>query len=600
MIKLPFFSSNQTDISERILADRVALLNQNLRTSIPASFICCTVLAVSLYGIVDKTLIIAWFCANIIIFVIRFGFSWWYKLRPEKTDLHLKLFVLGSSLSALMLGIAGTILMPPSEHLYQTVIIVIIAGITSGSMITLQASPLASFLYVLIGVLPLNIWLYAQGIQSYVLIGVTVSGYIVFMLITAKRGFQLLMTAYHLQYQNLTMNEDLETANQLLKIEVLKHKESEKSLAELAAIVEFSHDAIIGLDVNGHIQTWNKGAEILYGYTAQEIHGQPMHFLSPESQRDIVDSLLEKTVNDISIQHVELERRHKLGHLIPVSVTLSPIKKATGSAGNTSQIIGMSSMDRDISERREIDKLKNEFISVVSHELRTPLTSIKGSLALILAKDKGQLTQQMHQLLQISSNNCERLIRLINDILDVEKMESGKLDFKMIKINLRNLIEHSVEETQAFADKYNVQLKVNTPIEVYIHGDYDRLIQVMTNLISNAVKFSPPQGTVSIEIKMQGHQVMVSVTDEGPGIPTEFQDRIFNKFAQADSASTRSKGGTGLGLSIVKAILDKHNSKISFTTEEGKGTTFYFCLAVVGENHVGDTKNQKSAPYRTE
>jgi len=248
-------------------------------------------------------------------------------------------------------------------------------------------------------------------------------------------------------------------------------------------------------------------------------------------------------------------------------------------------------MDRDISERKQIDRLKNEFISVVSHELRTPLTSIKGSIGLILTKDKDKLTPQMDQLLQISAKNCERLVRLINDILDIEKMEAGKLEFKFKKINVRNLLEHTIDETQSFADKYGVNLILKNVHDVFVMIDYDRMMQVMINLVSNAVKFSPPQATVEIAVEKHNHTLTISVTDEGPGIPEDFQGKIFQKFAQADSASTRTKGGTGLGLSIVKAILEKHHSKILFTTEEGKGTTFYFCLPIIMDTSLRDSNH---------
>lgn len=571
MPKISNSSLNQEDIRQQILADRVKLLNNNLLTSIPAALVCATVIVISVYGYVSNLLLFTWFFTLIAIFIIRLLFFHLYRRFTTQTHLHLKLFILGACLSAVLWGVAGTALMPEGQYIYQASVIVIIAGVTSGSIVTLQPSLIASLSYVLLSVLPLDIWLFLQRTTSYDLLGIAVTGFIFFMIVTAKRGYDLLITTLSFQHQNEAINCELKKANQLLKQEVIKHQESEASLAELAAIVEFSHDAIIGFDNKGYINSWNKGAEVLYGYTAKEMLGELIHRLSPLSQHDLMDSILEQMLNNVSIQHVELERRHKLGRFIPVSVTLSPIRKSNG------QIIGFSSMDRDISERKQIDRLKNEFISVVSHELRTPLTSIKGSLGLIIAKDKENLTPQTQQLLEISNKNCERLIRLINDILDVEKMESGKLDFKFNKINLRNVILHAIDETKAFAEKYQVSIKF-ADCDAWVIGDYDRLIQVMINLMSNAIKFTPPKGSIMIDMEYKNDYVTICVTDKGAGIPKDFQEKIFNKFAQADSASTREKGGTGLGLNICQAILEKHNSQVYFSTQEGKGTTFYFSL----------------------
>lgn len=231
---------------------------------------------------------------------------------------------------------------------------------------------------------------------------------------------------------------------------------------------------------------------------------------------------------------------------------------------------------RDISERKKVERLKNEFVSTVSHELRTPLTSIRGSLGLIIGGIAGELPTEAQELVDIAYKNTERLILLINDILDIEKIESGKMSFALRPIELMPLVEQAIAANQAYAEQFNVNLKLTaTLLDVEVNVDSQRLIQVLTNLLSNAAKFSPPGGTVEVSITQRNHLVRISVKDRGAGIPEAFRDRLFQKFAQADSSDARQKGGTGLGLSIAKAIIERLNGQIGYESETNVGTTFY-------------------------
>lgn len=234
---------------------------------------------------------------------------------------------------------------------------------------------------------------------------------------------------------------------------------------------------------------------------------------------------------------------------------------------------------RDITERKKVEQMKNEFVSVVSHELRTPLTSIRGSLGLLTGGVAGDLPDQAKALVDIAYKNSQRLILLINDILDIEKIESGKMDFNIQPIELMPLVEQVVEANRAYAEQFGVQFVVEqgSP-DIKVNTDSDRLMQVMTNLLSNAAKFSPANSVVSIAVTRHNSMVRVSVIDRGFGIPEGFRNQIFQKFAQADASNTRQKGGTGLGLSISRAIIEKLDGQIGFTTETNVGTTFYFDL----------------------
>ncbi|OGI01637.1 MAG: hypothetical protein A2104_03640 [Candidatus Melainabacteria bacterium GWF2_32_7] len=242
---------------------------------------------------------------------------------------------------------------------------------------------------------------------------------------------------------------------------------------------------------------------------------------------------------------------------------------------------------RDITRLKEIEKLKNEFVSTVSHELRTPLTSIRGSLGLILSGALGDITDDTKDMLDIANNNSIRLISLINDILDIEKIESGRMNFNLETLEILPIIEQAIEENKSYAKQFNVDIVLDNQL-TNEKGvvDKNRFLQVLTNLLSNAVKFSPSGETVKISGYKSNNGIIISVKDYGHGIPDEFKCKIFQKFAQSDSSSTRQKGGTGLGLSISKAIVEKMNGEISFETKIGEGTTFFVYLPELKEKTI--------------
>jgi PAS domain S-box-containing protein len=247
-----------------------------------------------------------------------------------------------------------------------------------------------------------------------------------------------------------------------------------------------------------------------------------------------------------------------------------------------SKVVRVRGTLQDISDQKAAERVKSEFISVVSHELRTPLTSIRGSLRLIEGGVMGELPAEAMDLVHMASSNCERLLRLINDILDLDKTEAGKLRLRLEYLELGDVVERAVRSVQGLSTESGVVTRISlAPLSV-VEGDLDRLVQVLTNLLSNAIKFSPPGS----EVRIQGGpgregRVRLSVSDQGPGIPHEEIPRLFGKFQQLDSSDTRTKGGTGLGLAISKAIVEQHGGEIGVESEVGKGTVFWFELPSV-------------------
>jgi signal transduction histidine kinase len=232
----------------------------------------------------------------------------------------------------------------------------------------------------------------------------------------------------------------------------------------------------------------------------------------------------------------------------------------------------------EVTERKRAERMQRDFISTVSHELRTPLTAISGSLGLILGGTRQGMSETEKHLLRIAHENSLRLVRLVNDILDIEKIEAGRLEVHIHPIVLDATVREALEQVASYAEQYQVKLKFegNCPDD-RVCADKDKLIQIVTNLISNAVKFSPPGETVTVRTSMgpRAGFARISVIDRGPGIPASFRPRLFKKFAQADTSDTRKKGGTGLGLAICKELIERLGGKLSLETEEGRGTTFH-------------------------
>ena len=257
---------------------------------------------------------------------------------------------------------------------------------------------------------------------------------------------------------------------------------------------------------------------------------------------------------------------------------------------------GLIFVGQDISERVRIERLKTEFISTVNHELRTPLTSIAGTLGLLKGGIAGDMPEKARGLIDIGHSNCQRLINLINDLLDIQKIESGGMEFRMVPTDLVPLVESAIVHNEAFAAQYGIRFAFeNQAGRASVIADPDRLEQVMANLLSNAAKFSPEGGLVRVAVFEGNAGPVISVADEGPGIPRDFRSRIFERFAQADSSDTRQKGGSGLGLAIVKAIVTRHDGRIWFETEEGVGTTFFFSIPVSGIREPQTPATEKSS-----
>ncbi|MDI1274363.1 PAS domain S-box protein [Polaromonas sp.] len=329
------------------------------------------------------------------------------------------------------------------------------------------------------------------------------------------------------------------------------------------------------VDSDTRFQFHNKAYEEVFGLPREKIDGRTLlEITGPEFYKQI-SRHVQEALSGYAVRY-EREQVTASGERREYVMSYFP---RYGEGDEEDKVIGFFSLGTDVTELKRIDRMKSEFVSIVSHELRTPLTSIRGSLGLVSGGVAGALPERAKSLVEIAKNNCERLIRLINDILDSEKIESGKMQFELQPLELLPLLQRTLADNEGFAAQHQVKLALHAPRQpLKALVDSDRLLQVMTNLLSNAIKFSPAQGTVLVMLGRHAGRLRVEVSDTGPGIPEEFRQRIFQKFSQADSSDTRQKGGTGLGLAISKAIVERMEGSLGFTSKVDVGTTFYFEL----------------------
>ena len=346
---------------------------------------------------------------------------------------------------------------------------------------------------------------------------------------------------------------------------------------------------VVMMDRGGKIAIVNAETEQMFGYRCDELIGQSVDMLVPARLRPQHGRRRERfrpKSRRPEGRRMGLRRElfgvRKDGTEFPLEMGLNPVHTREGP-----MVLGVII---DISERKEMERLKDELVSTVSHELRTPLTSIAASLGLLSGAAHMDLPATAKRLIMIAQSNSERLVRLINDILDIEKIESGNALLDLKRVEVTTLVEQTIEANRALADSFGVRLRLEQSGAHEVCADPDRLVQVVTNLLSNAIKFSPRAAEVVVSVDAHNDMVRISVRDHGAGLPESFRPHVFEKFAQADAA--RQKGGTGLGLSIVKQIVLQLGGEVDFVDAPGGGTIFYVELPGLKSTAHGDARRR--------
>ncbi len=384
------------------------------------------------------------------------------------------------------------------------------------------------------------------------------------------------------------------------------------------SVLESVGDGIIGMDLQGRVTVVNTAAAQMLGYQSSELLGRDLHQLIHHSHADgtayaVGNSPIQASLSEMTTVRAANEVFwRKDGNSFPVEYVARPqiesesdetlygatrsaavkpawlndgLKRARTEAeldGPRGRAVGVVIAFTDISERNALDRMKDEFISTVSHELRTPLTSLRAALGLVAGGSLSTRPEKARQMMDIAVGNTDRLVKLVNDILDLERIGSGKAELHAVQTSVQELMERAVQLQQASAARANIRFTVDAR-HVQVYADPDRILQTLTNLISNAIKFSPQASAIASEIKLTARyhgpdEAILEVQDQGRGIPDEKLQQIFERFKQVDASDSRAKGGTGLGLAICRSIVQQHGGRIWATSALGQGSTFHFTL----------------------
>jgi PAS domain S-box-containing protein len=351
----------------------------------------------------------------------------------------------------------------------------------------------------------------------------------------------------------------------------------------LAAIVEASEDAIVSKTLDGVVRSWNRGAERLFGYTAQEAVGQPITLIIPPERQDEELAILERLRRGQRIEHFETVRITKDGRRIDISLTVSPLFDGSG------RVIGASKVARDFTERKraeaalvETDRKKDEFIALLAHELRNPLAPMRSGLQILRISGSDAATiGQVHEMMD---RQLDHLVRIVEDLLDVARISVDKLELRRTRVPLSAVIESAVETARSAIVEREHELVISLPGEpLFLNADLTRLAQVFSNLVTNAAKYTNPGGKIWLTARRHERALFVAVRDTGVGIPAEWLPRIFDMFSQVSRSIERSSGGLGIGLALVKGLVEMHGGDVLAESEgPAKGSTFTVRLPIMG------------------
>jgi PAS domain S-box-containing protein len=570
-----------------VLADRVEQLYSQLWIGVLMTFAIGGIATVELWEARLRELVLFWWGLVLAVSAANVVLLFSYRRGRDKVDSAaewLRRLAIGALAIGAIWGFAGAVFFPSHTDEQQVFLAFLLAGVMSGGIPVYAASWPTFALYAAGIVAPFTYVLATFGNRLFTEIALLVPVFYAVNVGIAYRLNQVFYSGYRLRHAYRKLTEEHSALNEQIaqQLEELMEARSEVEASgrKLALFAERAPIAVLEVDSKASILEINPAAELLFGYPAGDLIGRnAVQTLFPADRSDLnAESWAEfvEGARPVTLPQVTCVRRDGLE--VICEFTLTPLVNEFG------DLLSVIAQVRDVTQMLEADRLKKEFTSTLSHELRTPLTSIIGSLQLVNTGVMGDVEKDILELTEVAERNAQRLLDLINDILDIEKIESGKLTLFLERIALDALVRESLTLNKAFADRFKVRLEADGELpQVAVDADRKRLMQVITNLISNATKFSPEGETVHISMRQSDGSVRIGIADRGPGIPESFRGRIFGRFAQADSAFTRQKGGTGLGLAISKRLIELMDGQIGFEDRDGGGTLFYIDLPVQNE-----------------
>jgi PAS domain S-box-containing protein len=567
----------------KVFADQVDLLFRHSPTGVLISIVVGGIATYELWGENTRDLVSLWCVLMVFVGAARhILYRAYYKRRDENYDNWLRWFAIGAFAMGAVWGFAGAVFFPAHTDAQQVFLSFLLAGMVAGGIPVYSAVWWVYAIYGIAIIAPLTYILATFGSEQFVELAVLVPLFLAVNISIARRLSRVFADGFRLRHAYSHLGQDHSMLNAQLQDQIEEllqaQREIEASGRKLALFSERAPIAVFEVDRNGTVLEMNPSAENTFGYSSTELIGRSMIRMLIPSDEPVLNSewwhSFVRNARPEAGLKVRCRRRDAVELICEFSLT--PLVNDVG------ELISVITQCQDITQQLEAERLKKEFTSTLSHELRTPLTSIIGSLQLINTGMLGDLDKEVSELTNIAERNGQRLLDLINDLLDIDKIESGKLQTYPETLSLDELVRESLVLNHAFADRFGVRMVLlGNPPPITVYADKKRLIQIMTNLISNASKFSPEGGTVEVQLEQVDHMARVSVMDRGSGIPPEFRSRIFGRFAQADSAATRQKGGTGLGLAICKRLVELMGGRIAFADRAGGGTTFFFELPLM-------------------
>lgn len=546
-------ANDHTDLS--IQREQIIQLYNAIPASAVATLANVVMLAVIQWNYIDQRIIITWFILITLITGIRWLTSVAYKRSSQEIDDTLiwkRRFNIGTLSAAIMWGLGMIFLFPEKSLIHQAFLAFIMAGMCAGAVTSLSFMLFPVRAFLLLSLVPLITQLLLGEWSIMIAMGVMILIFLIIIWTSSTRIYLSTLQNIRLRFESAKQEQALE-----------------ESEAKYRLIFDSAPLGIIQYDIRGRINSINPAFEEILGQSKRELIGK---------------SLLYDVHDDDIINAVTQSLKGETGHIKTSAKRLggssdTPIRAYfRGLTSKISKLSGGVGIIEDISEDQRVQKMKDEFISTISHELRTPLTAIRGSLGLMNAADKID-EKQLEHLVKIANRNSDRLLYLINDILDISKLESGQIDINLEIVDANEFLHRIIEINAPYGKEYHVNFVIKPCHEkLMLRIDTHRMMQVFSNLLSNAAKFSSAGSTVEVSAYRKDQRIIFAVKDQGCGIPESFYPYIFEKFMQVDSSDSRNSSGTGLGLSISKAIVEKHQGKISFESRQDEGTTFYVDL----------------------
>ena len=564
--------------------DRLALVYAQGPTALLAGPVLAGVLAAAVGGDTAAARLAGWVGAVVAVAVGRAALlRGWCSDDARDVATWRARYVIGAGLAGAVWGLAPLVL-APATLAGDALIGFAIGGVCAGAAPLLAPVRRAYLAFLLPAVAPLAIHLALQADRPHLAMAAMTLAFAVVMLATARQIDARIGEALSLRHENVDLlagltraKEEAESANRGLREQGDQRRraeeERERERQRLRLHFEQASFAIVEWSIEGRVVDWNPAAERMFGWSRAEALGKrAWELMTPLAEKPRLDVLWRESLERRRPGRWTIDERSKDGRVLRCEWATTPLIDGSG------RLLGVASIAQDVTERETLERLKSEFVAGVSHELRTPITAIRGALGLLEGGAVGALDGEARELVAVALQNVDRVGRLIDDVLDLDRLQAGALALDLQPVSLREVTEQARLRIEGAAEAKRIRIAI-APLapELTVRTDRTRLVQVVVELLANAVKFSPEGSTVGVDA-IAGARARLEVRDQGPGISAAFRPRVFGRFNQEDGSNRRRSGGTGLGLSFAKALVERMGGEIGFVSPPEGGTVFFLEL----------------------